>query len=147
MDELERALINSLQGGFPLCERPFAEAAARLGCDEATLIERIRRLLEAGTLTRFGPLFDAAALGGAFTLCALEVPAADFERVAQIVNAFPEVAHNYQREHALNMWFVLAAEQPEGIPAALARIEAATGLRVLDFPKLDEYFVELRLTA
>ena len=147
MDELERALINSLQGGFPLCERPFAEAAARLGCDEATLIERIRRLLEAGTLTRFGPLFDAAALGGAFTLCALEVPAADFERVAQIVNAFPEVAHNYQREHALNMWFVLAAERPEGIPAAIARIEAATGLRVLDFPKLDEYFVELRLTA
>lgn len=147
MDELERALINSLQGGFPLCERPFAEAAARLGCDEATLIERIRRLLEAGTLTRFGPLFDAAALGGAFTLCALEVPAADFERVAEIVNAFPEVAHNYQREHALNMWFVLAAERPEGIPAAIARIEAATGLRVLDFPKLDEYFVELRLTA
>lgn len=147
MDELERALINSLQGGFPLCERPFAEAAARLGCDEATLIERIRRLLEAGTLTRFGPLFDAAALGGAFTLCALEVPAADFERVAKIVNAFPEVAHNYQREHALNMWFVLAAERPEGIPAAIARIEAATGLRVLDFPKLDEYFVELRLTA
>jgi len=147
VDELERALINSLQGGFPLCERPFAEAAARLGCDEATLIERIRRLLEAGTLTRFGPLFDAAALGGAFTLCALEVPAADFERVAEIVNAFPEVAHNYQREHALNMWFVLAAERPEGIPAAIARIEAATGLRVLDFPKLDEYFVELRLTA
>ena len=147
MDELERALINSLQGGFPLCERPFAEAAARLGCDEQTLIERIRRLLEEGTLTRFGPLFDAAALGGAFTLCAMQVPAADFERVAGIVNAFPEVAHNYQREHALNMWFVLAAERPEGIPAAIARIEAATGLRVLDFPKLDEYFVELRLTA
>lgn len=147
MDELERRLINSLQGGFALSERPFAEAAARLGCDGQTLIERIRRLLEDGTLTRFGPLFDAAALGGAFTLCAMQVPAAEFERVAQIVNAFPEVAHNYQREHALNMWFVLAAEKPEGIPAAIARIEAATGLRVLDFPKLDEYFVELRLSA
>lgn len=147
MDELERRLINSLQGGFALSERPFAEAAAQLGCDEQTLIERIRRLLEDGTLTRFGPLFDAAALGGAFTLCAMQVPAAEFERVAQIVNAFPEVAHNYQREHALNMWFVLAAEKPEGIPAAIARIEAATGLRVLDFPKLDEYFVELRLSA
>jgi len=147
MDEPERALINSLQGGFPLSERPFAEAAARLGCDEETLIGRIRRLLEKGTLTRFGPLFDAAALGGAFTLCAMQVPQADFERVAGIVNAFPEVAHNYQRQHALNMWFVLAAEKPEGIPAAIRRIEAATGLAVLDFPKLDEYFVELRLTA
>lgn len=147
MDELDRRLINSLQGGFPLSERPFAEAAARLGCEEAALIERVRRLLQEGTLTRFGPLFDAAALGGAFTLCAMQVPQAQFERVAQIVNAFPEVAHNYQREHALNMWFVLAAEKPEGIPAAIRRIEAATGLRVLDFPKLDEYFVELRLTA
>jgi DNA-binding Lrp family transcriptional regulator len=147
VDELDRRLINSLQGGFPLSERPFAEAAARLGCDEQALIERIRRLLEEGTLTRFGPLFDAAALGGAFTLCAMQVPQAEFERVAEIVNAFAEVAHNYQREHALNMWFVLAAEEPEGIPAAIRRIEAATGLRVLDFPKLDEYFVELRLTA
>lgn len=147
MDELDRALINSLQGGFPLVERPFAEAGARLGCDEASLIARIRRLLEEGTLTRFGPLFDAAALGGAFTLCAMQVSPAEFERVAQIVNGFPEVAHNYQREHALNMWFVLATENPEDIPAALARIEAATGLQVLDFPKLDEYFVELRLTA
>lgn len=147
MDELDRRLINSLQGGFPLSERPFAEAAARLGCEEAMLIGRIRRLLGQGTLTRFGPLFDAAALGGAFTLCAMRVPQAEFERVAGIVNAFAEVAHNYQREHALNMWFVLAAERPEGIPAAIQRIEAATGLRVLDFPKLDEYFVELRLTA
>ncbi len=147
MDELERALINSLQGGFPLSERPFAEAAARLGCDEQTLIARIRRLLEQGTLTRFGPLFDAAALGGAFTLCAMQVPVAEFERVAEIVNSFSEVAHNYRREHALNMWFVLAAEKPEGIPASIERIEAATGLQVLDFPKLDEYFVELRLTA
>jgi DNA-binding Lrp family transcriptional regulator len=147
VDELERAVINALQGGFPLSERPFAEAAARLGCDEATLIACIGGLLQQGTLTRFGPLFDAAALGGAFTLCAMQVPQADFERVAGIVNAFPEVAHNYQREHALNMWFVLASERPEGIAPAIRRIEAATGLEVLDLPKLDEYFVELRLTA
>jgi len=147
VDELDRALINSLQGGFPLSERPFVEAAARLGCDEATLIARIGGLLQQGTLTRFGPLFDAAALGGAFTLCAMQVPAERFERVAETVNALAEVAHNYQRDHALNMWFVLATEKPEGIAAAIRRIEAATGLEVLDFPKLDEYFVELRLTA
>ena len=147
MDELERAVVNTLQGGFPLSERPFAEAAAALGCDEATLLACIRRLLEEGTLTRFGPLFDATALGGAFTLCAMQVPAAEFERVAEAVNAFPEVAHNYEREHALNMWFVLATEKPEGIAAAIRRIEAATGLPVLDLPKLDEYFVELRLSA
>ena len=147
MNELDRAIVNALQGGFPLCERPYAEAAARLGIDEATLIARLRALLAAGTLTRFGPLFDAGELGGAFTLCAMRVPAEEFERVAGIVNAFPEVAHNYVRAHRLNMWFVLATETPEGIAAAIRRIEAATGLAVLDFPKLEEYFVELRLTA
>jgi DNA-binding Lrp family transcriptional regulator len=147
MDELDRAIVNGLQGGFPVCERPFAEAAARLGTDEATLIARLEALLADGTLTRFGPLFDAVALGGAFTLCALAVPPGDFERVAAIVNAFPEVAHNYERAHRLNMWFVLATEKPGGIADALRRIEAAAGLPVLEFPKLDEYFVELRLTA
>lgn len=147
MDELDRAIVNGLQGGFPVCERPYAEAAARLGTDEATLIARLEALLAGGTLTRFGPLFDAVALGGAFTLCALAVPPGDLERIAAIVNAFPEVAHNYERAHRLNMWFVLATEQPAGIGDALRRIEAATGLPVLDLPKLDEYFVELRLTA
>jgi DNA-binding Lrp family transcriptional regulator len=147
MDELDRAIVNGLQGGFPVCERPYAEAAARLGTDEATLIARLEALLADGTLTRFGPLFDAVALGGAFTLCALAVPPGDFERIAAIVNAFPEVAHNYERAHRLNMWFVLATEKPGRIADALRRIEAATGLPVLEFPKLDEYFVELRLTA
>jgi siroheme decarboxylase len=147
MNELDRAIVNGLHGGFPVCERPYAEAAARLGTDEAALIARLEALLADGTLTRFGPPFDAGALGGAFTLCAIRVPQADFERIAALVNAFPEVAHNYERTHALNMWFVLATEKPADIAPAIGRIEQATGLEVLEFPKLDEYFVELRLTA
>lgn len=147
MDALDRRIVNALQGGIAVCERPYAEAAAALGIDEATLLARIDALLADGTLTRFGPLFDAGRLGGAFTLAAMRVPAADFERVAAEVNAFPEVAHNYAREHALNMWFVVATATPEGIDDAIARIEAATGLPVLAFPKEREYFVELRLTA
>ena len=147
MTELERRVINALQGGFPVCERPFDEAARGLGIDEATLIACIDGMLEKGLLTRFGPLFDAGRLGGAFSLCAMEVPAADFERVAAIVNAMPEVAHNYEREHRLNMWFVVATPTPEGIADVLERIEAATGLAVLDFPKQDEFRVDLRFVA
>ncbi|MCX8017787.1 MAG: tripartite tricarboxylate transporter substrate-binding protein, partial [Rhodocyclaceae bacterium] len=85
--------------------------------------------------------------GGAFVLAALKVPEADYERVAAAVNALPEVAHNYRREHAFNMWFVLATETPEGIAAAIDRIEAATGLPVFAFPKEREYFVEMKLHA
>lgn len=147
MDELDRAIVNALQGGFPVCERPFDEAARALGTDGATLIQRIGALLEDGTLTRFGPMFDVEKMGGAFTLCAMRVPEGDFERVAARVNAHPEVAHNYAREHAYNLWFVLAAGSREAIAPAIAAIEAETGYPVLDLPREQEYFIDLRLPA
>lgn len=147
MDELDRRIVNALQGGFPVSPRPFEEAARQLGTDEATLIARLRRLLEQGVLTRFGPLFNAERLGGAFTLCAMAVPRQDFERVAAIVNSFPEVAHNYEREHRYNLWFVVAATDTARLRQAVAAIEARTGHSVLDLPKLDEYFLDLRLAA
>mgnify|MGYP003377984070 CR=1 FL=1 len=147
MDAVDRRIVNALQGGFPVCERPFLAVAGDLGLAEDELIARIDALLADGTLTRFGPLFDAEKLGGAFTLAALQVPAADYDRVAALVNALPEVAHNYARDHALNMWFVLGTATPEGMAAALARIERDTGLPVHAFPKECEYFVELRLPA
>ncbi|MDH4173601.1 MAG: Lrp/AsnC family transcriptional regulator [Betaproteobacteria bacterium] len=147
MDEIERAIVNRLQGGFPLAAHPFAAAAAALGTSEARLIETLQRMLEAGTLTRFGPLYDAERLGGAFTLCAMCVPKADFERIADLVNAHPEVAHNYERAHRFNMWFVLATASRAQIPAVIAAIEAETGCAVLDLPREREYFIDLRLPA
>ncbi len=147
MDELDRDIVHRLQGGFPICERPFAQAAIALATDEQTLIARIGALLEEGTLTRFGPLYDVERMGGAFTLCAMRVPAADFERVAALVNAHPEVAHNYEREHAYNLWFVLATGAREDIAPVIRAIEEETGYPVLDLPRLDEYFIELKLSA
>ena len=147
MDELDRRIVNALQGGFPICDEPYREVAERLGIAEAELILRLGRMLESKTLTRFGPMFQVERMGGAFVLAALAVPEADYERVAEQANALPEVAHNYRREHALNMWFVLATETPEGIPAAIEKIERETGLKVYAFPKLKEYFVEMRLAA
>ncbi len=147
MDESDKMLINTLQGGFPLTERPFLEVAQRLGLDEQTVIARIEKLLADGVLSRFGPLIQVERLGGAFCLAAMAVPQADFERVAAIVNDFPAVAHNYARDHRLNMWFVLAAETPQDIDATLRAIEARAGIPVLTFPKEREYFVELKLSA
>jgi siroheme decarboxylase len=146
-DDTDRRIINALQGDFPLTRRPFADVAQRLGLDENDLLERLRRLLDARILTRFGPMFQIERMGGAFCLCAMSVPEADFERVTEQVNAFDEVAHNYRREHDFNMWFVLATERPAGIADSAARIEAATGLPVFLFPKEQEYFVEMKLEA
>ncbi len=146
-DPVDRSLVDALHGDFPLVERPFAAVGERLDLDERDVIARIRALLDDGTLTRFGPLFDAGRLGGAYTLAAMAVPPEALDRVADIGNAFPEVAHNYARDHRLNLWFVLATPAPEDVDAAIVRIEAATGLPVLSFPKEREYFVELKLPA
>ena len=147
LDALDAALINQLQRALPISERPFADAAVALGCDEATLLARVQALLAAGVLTRFGPLFQIERGGGQFVLAALAVPEARYADVAAQVNAQPEVAHNYRREHALNMWFVVAAESPAAASAACQRIEALTGLPVYAFPKEREFHVNLYLPA
>ena len=147
MDELDRAIVNLLQGGFPVCARPFAEVAAQLHSTEQEIISRVGLLLQRGILSRFGPMYQAERMGGSLSLAAMKIPDADFGRVAAIVNAMPEVAHNYARDHALSMWFVLATETPREHAAALEKIEQETGYPVYDMPKIKEYFIGLRLAA
>lgn len=147
LDPLDRRIINALQGGFPLCDAPYSAVAEALGIDEAQLIERLKRMIDAGGLTRFGPMFQVEAIGGSFVLAALAVPEQRYEEVVALVNALPEVAHNYRREHALNMWFVVATETVDGIAQVIANIEQATGLTVYAFPKEREFFVEMKLAA
>jgi siroheme decarboxylase len=144
LDATDRAILNGLQGGFPIDEHPYAVAAAHLGIGEGELIQRLQRMLERRQLSRFGPMYHAERLGGGLSLCAMRVPAADFERVAGQVNAFPEVAHNYARDHEFSIWFVLATETPERIAAVLTEIEAVTGYRVYNMPKQEEFYVGLR---
>ena len=144
MDSIDRTIINTLQGGFPICDHPYAVVAGQLGIDESDLIQRLQTMLEQKQLSRFGPMYHAERLGGGLSLCAMALPEADFERVAEQVNAFPEVAHNYAREHKLNMWFVLATETPERIDEVLAEIEQQTGYRVYNMPKKEEFFVGLK---
>jgi DNA-binding Lrp family transcriptional regulator len=147
LDATDRAILNALQDGFPLSPRPFDEAGAALGLTGDDLIARVVRLREIGAITRFGPFFDAEAMGGAFCLCAMTVPTERFDSVAAQVNAHAEVAHNYEREHRFNMWFVLAAETPAGILRAADRIALETGIDVFRFPKLREFFIGFRVAA
>jgi len=145
LSPIDARLIERLHGGLPLVDRPFAAVAAELGLAEDEVIERLNRLLAQGVLTRFGPLYQIERAGGQFVLAAMAVPEDRFEAVAAQVNALPEVAHNYRREHAWNMWFVVAAETPADAEAALKRIEVLTGLPVLRLPKEREFVVELKL--
>ena len=145
LDDTDRAIVNGLQGGFEIVERPFREAAGKLDIAEDDLIARVQRLVDGRALSRFGPMYNAERLGGGVTLCAMAVPDERFEEVTDLVNGHREVAHNYARSHELNMWFVLACETVGEIAEAIERIEQDTGLEVHNFPKLQEFFIGLRV--
>ena len=139
-------LIALLHGGFPLTDRPFADVAAQIGWTEDLVIERLRHPAGAGRSHPLRPAVpDRAGRGSVRAGRAAGARDAQFDAVAAHVNAMPEVAHNYRREHALNMWFVVAAESPDQARAVIERIETITQLPVFRFPKEREYFVELCL--
>jgi len=143
MDATDRQIINCLQQGLPVCAQPYAIAGREIGLSEDELLSRLRRLSTLGVISRLGPMYHAEKLGGGLTLVAMQVVAEDFERVAKQVNEFTEVAHNYQRDHPFNMWFVLATETPDEIEAVLSAISARTGYPVFNMPKQEEFFVGL----
>ncbi len=145
LDPTARAIVNGLQGGFPLTPRPFRDAGRNLGLSEDELIEGVGALVDSGALSRFGPLWNAEQIGGGVCLAAVAVPEARFEEVAEKVNAHPEVAHNYERTHRLNMWFVISADDPRKIEQVIAAIERETGLVVYAMPKAREFFVGFRV--
>lgn len=145
LDPTARAIVNGLQGGFPLTSRPFRAAGRELGLTEDELIEGVRDLTDSGVLSRFGPLWNAEQIGGAVCLAAMAVPPQRFEEVADKVNAHPEIAHNYERAHALNMWFVISADDPRRIRQVIDRIEQETGLAVHAMPKSREFFVGFKV--
>src|SRR5438045_8370905 len=128
IDETDRLLLNNLQGGFPVTHRPFRDVGERLGLTEDVVIERLRRMVKTGALSRFGTILNAPQLGGERTLAAMHVPEDRFEQVSEFVNSLDAVSHNYERTgntHSgkhFNMWFVISSEAEREIEGTMGRI-------------------------
>jgi len=142
LSAIDRHLLDDYQHNFPLDPQPFATIAEELGTDEAKVIERLEYLQRIGALSRVGPVLRPNRVG-ASTLAALAVPVERIEAVAAQVSAFPEVNHNYEREHEYNLWFVVTARDRAAVDRVLADISATTGLTPLDLPMLEDYFIDL----
>lgn len=134
MDAIDTAILNIIQEKFPLVQRPFAEIGERVGISESECLERVKRLKEEGIIRRLGGVFDSPAMGMVSTLCAMTVPEEDVDMVAAIVNAYPEVTHNYLRSHSLNMWFTVTASDEERKQQIINEIENKSGCRVYSMP-------------
>jgi DNA-binding Lrp family transcriptional regulator len=142
MEPLTEKLLNDFQHDFPLSPTPFAQIARRLNTSTAVVLARLKELQLQGAVSRVGPVFRPNTIG-ASTLAAMRVPAAELETVAAVVNGFPEVNHNYEREHRYNLWFVVTAADQPALAETLARIERQTGHTVLSLPLVRDYHIDL----
>jgi len=142
LNPLERRLLNDFQDGFPLTPRPFQTIAERVGSTEDEVMQTLQLLQTHRLISRVGPVFRPNRVG-ASTLAAMEVPAERLETVAEIVNGYAEVNHNYEREHRLNLWFVVTAATRDALDGVLAEIAAVTGLEVIDLPMIEDFHINL----
>lgn len=135
LDHTDRKILQVIQSNFPLAERPYLVIAEKVGISEQEVLERIGRMQEAGIIRRLGGLFDSRKLGYTGTLCAMRVPPEDIDRVAEIINSYQGVTHNYLRDHDYNMWFTLLANSETRIKAILDEIAQQTGISdILSLP-------------
>ncbi|MDD2744646.1 MAG: Lrp/AsnC family transcriptional regulator [Rhodocyclaceae bacterium] len=141
-ETFEFRLLNEFQRDFPLCPAPFAELAARLGVGERVVLSGLEKLRREGKISRVGAVFAPKRIG-ASTLAAMAVPAEHLAAVAEAVNRFPEVNHNYEREHHYNLWFVVTAASEARLQATLGAIQAAAGYPLLPLPLLEEFHIDL----
>ena len=142
VDDTDARLIDEYQSGFPVEARPFRTVADGLGIEEADALDRVRRLRSRGIYRRFGAVLNPPVIGSS-TLAAVRAPEDRFEEVADAINDYRQVNHNYRRDHTWNMWFVVTAGSRDSRDRILAEIEERTGCAVLNLPMLTDYYIDL----
>ncbi|MBT8350584.1 MAG: AsnC family transcriptional regulator [Deltaproteobacteria bacterium] len=135
IDEINRAILNSIQSDFPLTPRPYQSIAEDLGLTEDDVLSRLTQLKKEGIIRRIGGNFVPEKLGFVSTLCAAKVPENKIDSFAAIVNEFQGVTHNYQRDNEFNIWFTFIAPSMDEIQENLDRIRLETGINeIINLP-------------
>jgi DNA-binding Lrp family transcriptional regulator len=150
LDDLDRKLLNLMQGSFPLAPRPYAGVATLAGCAEEEVLERVQRLLTQRIIRQVTPIYDTRALGYSSMLVAAKVDPEHPWAAARIINSHPGVSHNYLRNHEFNMWFTIAVERDSrlGLDATLdvlAELTGAESIRQLPTLKLFKIRMDLEM--
>ena len=130
MDALDRKLLKMAQK-LPVCERPFAEIVKKLDLTEEQIVERLQKLKKSGVIRRFGGVLDSAKMGYQSALIAARVKPENIDSVAEFINRFPGVTHNYQRDHEVNLWFTLTASSENVFDDIISLIRKQTGVKAI----------------
>lgn len=146
MDEKDREILQILQGRFPLDSEPYKVIGDKLWMDEVSVISRIARMIEGGYIRYVGPFFDSRKLGYKGCLAAIDVAPDKIEAAAAVINQFPEITHNYQRQGKPNVWFTVIANSEQRREEIFARIKAETGVsEIMKFPAKKFFKVKVDL--
>jgi siroheme decarboxylase len=150
LDDLDKRLLNLMQGRFPIAPRPYQAVASEAGIEEKEAIDRVKHLLDERIIRQVTPIFDTRALGYSSMLVAAKVDAENPWRAANIINAHPGVSHNYLRNHEFNIWFTIATEPDsplglDGTLEVLAKIAGAESVRQLPTLKLFKIRMDLEM--
>lgn len=139
---IEQKLINEFQHHFPCVKRPYQEIGERLGITESAVLTNLERLKAAGIISRIGPVFSPGKIGCS-TLAALAVPPEALASTAEWISALPETNHNYQREDAFNVWFVITASNQAHLADTIAGIKNTCDFPLLTLPLLEQFHIDL----
>jgi DNA-binding Lrp family transcriptional regulator len=135
LDSTDSAILNRIQSEFPITSRPYLAVANELGLTEKEVLDRVAQLKKAGIIRRIGGNFVPGKLGFVSTLCAARVPPDKIDHFAEVVNRYPGVTHNYQRDNEYNVWFTFISQSMEEIDANLEKIGEETGIcDILNLP-------------
>ena len=148
LDETDRQILQVLQDDFPVVQEPWLEISRRLNISQDEVLSRIKQLIEAGAILKIGPIFDASAIGlRAATLVAMRVPKNRVNEVATVINGYPNVVHNYERDNEYNVWFTLAAPTSKELAMTLDEIKQKTGVGehdTFDLPTVQRFKINMR---
>jgi len=142
LSQLQKQLLNDYQQDFPLSPTPFQDIAKALGVSEQEVLVALQELNDQDYISRIGSIIPPNTLGNS-TLIAMAIPEQQLQSIAEIINLFPEVNHNYERENQFNLWFVLIANDQEHLQSVITKIESKTGFEAMRLPLLADYFINL----
>lgn len=146
MEAIDRRLLQLVQNGLTLTSRPYLELAQQLGISEAEVIKRLGKMKQEGLIRRLGAVFDSKELGYVSALCAIRASDEEIDRLAAIINEYPGVTHNYQRDHSvLNLWFTLTCATDELFTATKTELEKRLECRVHCYPAIRGYKIKFYL--
>ncbi|MDI6781609.1 MAG: AsnC family transcriptional regulator [bacterium] len=145
MDTVDRTILNALQEDFPVDSRPFRVLSQRIQIGEEEIIQRVNLLVESKIIRRIGVSLNPKAVGLSTTLIGMDVPEEQIEAVTDIVNAYAEVTHNYQRDEDYNLWFTIAARSREEMDRIIEEIREKTGIeRMINLPSVKTFKIRVR---